>query len=81
MGFEPTTPFGAPDFESGRWPVRLPSSGFRSMLVSFRPFIKIGPIMPRATNRVHPIAAVAPKTPAVPVLAHFAVRRAQVESR
>jgi hypothetical protein len=26
MGFEPTTPFGAPDFESGRWPVRLPSS-------------------------------------------------------
>ena len=51
------------------------------MLVSFRPFIKIGPIMPRATNRVHPIAAVAPKTPAVPVLAHFAVRRAQVESR
>jgi hypothetical protein len=25
MGFEPTTPFGAPDFESGRWPVRLPS--------------------------------------------------------
>ncbi len=26
MGFEPTTPCGAPDFESGRWPVRLPSS-------------------------------------------------------
>jgi hypothetical protein len=25
MGFEPTTPFGAPDFESGRWPIRLPS--------------------------------------------------------
>ncbi len=25
MGFEPTTPCGAPDFESGRWPVRLPS--------------------------------------------------------
>lgn len=27
MGFEPTTPFGAPDFESGRWPIRLPSNG------------------------------------------------------
>ena len=27
MGFEPTTPFGAPDFESGRWPIRLPSFG------------------------------------------------------
>ena len=27
MGFEPTTPFGAPDFESGRWPIRLPSWG------------------------------------------------------
>ena len=26
MGFEPTTPCGAPDFESGRWPVRLPSN-------------------------------------------------------
>ncbi len=26
MGFEPTTPCGAPDFESGRWPIRLPSS-------------------------------------------------------
>lgn len=25
MGFEPTTPCGAPDFESGRWPIRLPS--------------------------------------------------------
>jgi integrase len=25
-GFEPPTPFGAPDFESGRWPIRLPSS-------------------------------------------------------
>ncbi len=29
MGFEPTTPCGAPDFESGRWPVRLPSSAPR----------------------------------------------------
>ena len=27
MGFEPTTHFWAPDFESGRWPIRLPSSG------------------------------------------------------
>ena len=25
MGFEPTTPFGASDFESDRWPIRLPS--------------------------------------------------------
>lgn len=25
-GFEPPTPFGAPDFESGCWPIRLPSS-------------------------------------------------------
>ena len=25
MGFEPTTPFGALDFESSRWPIRLPS--------------------------------------------------------
>ena len=29
MGFEPTTPCGAPDFESGRWPVRLPSGQLR----------------------------------------------------
>src|SRR5690242_10874740 len=28
MGFEPTTPCGAPDFESGRWPIRLPSRHF-----------------------------------------------------
>jgi len=26
MGFEPTTPCGASDFESDRWPIRLPSS-------------------------------------------------------
>ena len=25
MGFEPTTPFGASDVESDRWPIRLPS--------------------------------------------------------
>ena len=25
MGFEPTTPFGAPHFQCGRWPIRLPS--------------------------------------------------------
>ncbi len=25
MGFEPTTPYGASDFESDRWPIRLPS--------------------------------------------------------
>ena len=25
MGFEPTTPCGASDFESDRWPIRLPS--------------------------------------------------------
>jgi hypothetical protein len=24
-GLEPPTPCGAPDFESGRWPIRLPS--------------------------------------------------------
>ena len=24
-GLEPPTPYGAPDFESGRWPIRLPS--------------------------------------------------------
>src|SRR5690606_13481512 len=27
MGFEPTTGFPAPDFESGRSPIRLPSKG------------------------------------------------------
>jgi hypothetical protein len=26
MGFEPTIHFWTPDFESGRWPIRLPSS-------------------------------------------------------
>ena len=26
MGFEPTTPCGASDFESDRWPIRLPSN-------------------------------------------------------
>jgi len=25
-GFEPATPFGASDFESDRWPIRLPST-------------------------------------------------------
>ena len=29
MGFEPTTPFGASDFESDRWPIRLPSSDLK----------------------------------------------------
>ena len=31
-GFEPPTPFGAPDFESGCWPIRLPSSGTETIL-------------------------------------------------
>ena len=28
-GFEPSTPFGASDFESDRWPIRIPSSRTR----------------------------------------------------
>ena len=28
-GFEPSTPFGASDFESDRWPIRIPSSDAR----------------------------------------------------
>jgi hypothetical protein len=27
-GFEPSTPFGASDFESDRWPIRIPSESF-----------------------------------------------------
>ena len=33
MGFEPTTPFGASDFESDRWPIRLPSEPTDRILI------------------------------------------------
>jgi hypothetical protein len=33
-GFEPPTPFGAPDFESGCWPIRLPSRVLKSLTAS-----------------------------------------------
>ena len=43
MGFEPTTPCGAPDFESGRWPIRLPSEADASAECAPQPARQAGP--------------------------------------
>lgn len=62
MGFEPTTPCGAPDFESGRWPVRLPSlsdstgTSIYSSTAGLATLSRGGPVaannaLPRAANR------------------------------
>jgi hypothetical protein len=50
-GFEPPTPFGAPDFESGCWPIRLPSEGITNLYV----LCGVGKLNARA---VFPAAAV-----------------------